>query len=183
MGKIGLTDKQVAIYGTLINIGRKNLTVQGKTEKGLRALNKGISKTMKVFDSVVGNSPKSILQIELLILNEDLNYCDKDHKQLKTSLEKAIFTIKEALCSCSVVTNPDKYRFANATHSHLSSNLYQGVPKDVFHLACNSHKTRLQNYQHTPGMGEVERNFYARRMRNLSVAKSLYVKLQQEALI
>ena len=76
MGKIGSTDKQLAIYGTLINVGRKNLTIQGKTEKGLRALNEGISKTIGVFDSVVvGNSPKSMLQIELLIL-----CVEKSHK-------------------------------------------------------------------------------------------------------
>jgi hypothetical protein len=57
-----------------------------------------------------------------------------------------------------------------------------GFPKDSFHIACISHKTRLQNTLRAPGIDTIEKALLKQRFVNLSVAQNGYIEKQKKAL-
>ena len=58
----------------------------------------------------------------------------------------------------------------------------QGFPKDAFHIACISHKTRIQNILRTPGVDSIEKSLLKQRFANLPMAQISYIKKQKKAL-
>jgi hypothetical protein len=65
---------------------------------------------------------------------------------------------------------------------HKKEYRVSGFPKDAFHIACGSHKTRLKNILHTPGLDPIEKTLLKQRLVNLSAGQSGYVVLQRETL-
>ena len=57
-----------------------------------------------------------------------------------------------------------------------------GYPKDSFHIACISHKTRIQNMLRTPGIDPIEKALLKQRFANLPTAQGGYVEKQKKAL-
>jgi len=52
---------------------------------------------------------------------------------------------------------------------------------DAYHIACISHKTRLQNILKTPGLDPIEKALLKQRLVNLSAGQSGYVEKQRKA--
>ena len=57
-----------------------------------------------------------------------------------------------------------------------------GYPKDSFHVACGSHKTRLENILRSPGIDPIEKSLLKQRLINLPAAKNGYIEKQKKAL-
>ena len=58
----------------------------------------------------------------------------------------------------------------------------QGFPKDAFHIACASHRTRLKNMLTTIGVDITEKLLLEQRRSNLVTAQNSYIKKQRIAL-
>jgi hypothetical protein len=54
--------------------------------------------------------------------------------------------------------------------------------KTAFHIACISHKTRLQNILRSPGIDPIEKSLLTQRFENLSTAQGGYIEKQKKAL-
>ena len=57
-----------------------------------------------------------------------------------------------------------------------------GFPKDSLHIACISHKIRLQNILRAPGIEEIEKALLKQRLANLPAAQNGYIEKQKNAL-
>jgi len=57
-----------------------------------------------------------------------------------------------------------------------------GYPKDSFHVACGSHKTRIQNILRSPGIDPIEKSLLKQRLVNLPTARISYIEKQKKAL-
>ena len=57
-----------------------------------------------------------------------------------------------------------------------------GFPKDSFHIACDSHKTRIKNILRAPGIDPIEKSLLKQRLANLPTAQNGYVEKQKKAL-
>jgi hypothetical protein len=56
------------------------------------------------------------------------------------------------------------------------------MPKDAFHIACMSHRTRINNTLRTPGINMTERKLYELRAACMTAAQNAYLEKQKNAL-
>jgi len=89
----------------------------------------------------------------------------------------------DAFLALEVVENSVLYQGAEKTHPHSDKYRVHGYPKDSFHIACISHKTRLQNILRAPGIDAIEKALLKQRFTNLSAAQGGYIEKQKKAMI
>jgi len=82
----------------------------------------------------------------------------------QTGQTKNVFFIKK-----NTIPHNNKYRV-------------MGYPKDSFHIACHSHKTRIKNMLRTPGIDPIEKALLKQRLANLPTAQNGYIEKQKKAL-
>ncbi|GBU28980.1 hypothetical protein R84B8_02542 [Treponema sp. R8-4-B8] len=75
-----------------------------------------------------------------------------------------------------------QYHGTEKTIPHDSKYHVKGFPKDSFHIACGSHKARIQNILKTPGLDPIEKALLKQRLANMSTAQTAYLELQRKAL-
>ena len=181
MDKIGLT---LDISNAAINIdaGRKGFATKGKAEEGRMSYETGIAQAMSAFKGAqINNDPEIIILAEYTFLIQELQFCGKSDKDSITSLTKAIQSFDDAFLALQAVTEPC-YIIYEKIFPHHKDYRFGGFPSDSFHVACKSHKTRLQNMLRTPGVDPIEKALLKQRLDNLPIAQSGYIEKQKNAL-
>jgi hypothetical protein len=121
--------------------------------------------------------------VEQLFLKQELEFCDKIDLTTINSLNIAISLFNDAMTCLKTVELSMLYQAAATTYPTLSKYRLQSfLPRDAFHIACNSHRTRLQNTLRTPGMNMDEKTLIRQRANNMIAAKEAYIELQKKAL-
>jgi len=171
-------------FSNKIDIGRRGLASDGEEHEGRTNYEEGISCTLALFKQAqVSANPLIIILSELVFLQQELQFCHETDTITKSSLTQAIQSFEDALRCLKVVETPDVYRIAEATHPTASKYCIQGFPKDAFHLACISHRTRLQNVLRSPGINVIEKTMLQQRADNMAATQGSYVQKQKEALV
>jgi hypothetical protein len=70
----------------------------------------------------------------------------------------------------TVVEDSTAYKVVEKAFPYDGNYRIKGFPKDSFHIACGSHKTRIQNMLKTPGIVPIEKALLKQRFVNLSAA-------------
>ena len=181
MAQIGLVD---SIYEAVINIdaGRKGFATRGKAEEGRISYEDGIAKALSSFQEAQATAdPETIILAEYTFLTQELEFCEKTDKDSLSSLTKAIQSFDDAFLAIKVVEKPD-YKIADNIFPHNGKYRTNGFPKDAFHIACISHKTRLQNVLRSPGIDSIEKSLLKQRLVNLSAGQGGYIEMQRKVL-
>jgi hypothetical protein len=179
----GLVDK-IYIATAAIDFGRKGFATRGKAEEGRISYEKGISLAMSAFNEAqVTTDPETIILAEYAFLSQELEFCDKTDKDAFNSLTQAIQSFDDAFLALKYVEDKTLYQCAENCIPHNSKYRLSGFPKDAFHIACISHKTRLQNILRTPGLDPIEKALLKQRLVNLSAGQGGYVEKQKKTLI
>jgi hypothetical protein len=171
-----------------IDAGRKGLATKGKAEEGLISYETGISEAMLAFQeasddkSAISVDPLAMLLAEYTFVTQEFQLCEKDDIHTINSLAKALQFFEDAFIALKVVENKSAYKEAEKTYPHYKDYRVSGFPKDAFHIACGSHKTRLQNILRTPGLNPIEKALLKQRLANLSTAQGGYVEKQKKAM-
>jgi len=182
LAKIGLVNR---VYEAAANIdlGRKGFATKGKAEEGRIYYEKGIAEALTAFKEAQATAdPHTIILAEYTFLAQELQFCDRSDKDSFASLTQAIQNFDDAFLALKVVEG-DGYKMAEQTYPH-DEKYRVGVvyPKDSFHVACGSHKTRLQNILRAPGIDPIEKALLKQRLANLPTAKNGYIEKQKKAL-
>jgi hypothetical protein len=181
MAKIGLTSILNSVV--LLDIGRKNLTIDGFERQGRISFESGLSIATKAFVSAQSSkNPKTIIQAEQLFLKQELQFCDKSNKMTISSLANAIVDFDDAMSCLKIVESPAAYQKAAATYPTRGKYRTSDLPKDAVHTACGGHATRLRNMFSAPGMNANETALYQLRLENITLAKKMYMAKQRTAL-
>ena len=98
------------------------------------------------------------------------------------SLTQARQSFDDAFLALQVAENARVYKEADNLFPHSGIYRFSGCPKDAFHIACMSHKTRLQNVLRSPGIDPIEKTLLKQRTSNLATAQSEYAIKQKKAL-
>jgi hypothetical protein len=178
----GLVD---SIAEAVINIdaGRKGFATRGKAEAGRISYEKGIAKALSAFrDAISTSDPQIIILVEYAFITQELQFCDEADKDTLSSLTQAIQSFDDAFLALKVVADSTLYQGAEKTHPHSSKYRVSNFPKDSFHVACISHRTRLQNMLRTPGIDPIEKALLKQRFAGLSIAQNGYIVKQEKAL-
>ena len=181
MARIGLVN---SIYDAATNIdsGRKGFATRGKEQEGRISYEYGIERAMLAFkEAQVSADPYTIILAEYTFLAQEFELCAREDKYSLSSLTQAIESFDDAFLALEAVEGSG-YKIADKTHPHHKKYRVQGYPKDSYHIACISHRTRLQNILRTPGLDPIEKALLEERVANLSTAQSAYVEKQKTAI-
>jgi hypothetical protein len=80
------------------------------------------------------------------------------------------------------IQGKQQYQGVEKSIPHDTKYRFSGYPKDSFHIACISHKTRIQNILKSPGIDPIEKALLKQRASNLSTAQNGYVEKQKKIL-
>jgi len=175
---------KITIAAANIEYGRKGFATRGKAEEGRLSYERGILKALSVFkDAQSTSDPKAIFLIEYTFINQDLQFCDESDTGTISSLTQAIESFDDAFLVLKIVENKDSYRITDISiPRHKDYRVKKIFPKDSFHVACGSHRTRLQNFIRTPGIDPIEKALIKQRMANMITAQNGYIDKQKKVL-
>jgi hypothetical protein len=165
-----------------IDAGRKGFATKGKAEEGRIFYEEGIAEAMTAFQEAQSTAdPQTIILAEYTFLTQELELCEKSDKESINSLTQAIQFFDDAFHSLKAVEE-GSYIAVEQCIPHHKNYRISGYPKDSFHIACGSHKTRLQNILRSPGIDQIEKALLKQRLINLPVAQNAYIEKQKKAL-
>jgi hypothetical protein len=163
-----------------IDAGRKGLATTGEEPEGHTRFDQGISGALTAFkEAEADGNPQILVLADLDYLPQEVQICGENAKATRTSLTRAIHEFDDALLAFEAVQD-SRYVITEKTFQHSPKQRYQGFPKDSFHLACISHRTRIQNILKVPGMNPIERAVYEQRLSNMVTAQSSYIQFQKK---
>jgi hypothetical protein len=165
-----------------IDVGRKGFLTDGQEHEGRISYEEGISNALAAFkDAQKSADCQTIILAEESFLQQELNYCHTDDTITRNSLTQGIQSFEDALRSLDVVSRPSAYKEAEKTHP-TTKNRDHGLPKDAFHQACDSHRTRLSNTLRSPGINMIEKAVIQQRITAMKIAIDSYKEKQKAAL-
>jgi hypothetical protein len=178
----GLVDS-ISAATVSIDYGRKGFATRGKAEEGRISYETGISAALIAFkEAQTTADPQTIILAEYTFIIQELQFCEKSDKDTLSSLTKAIQSFDDAFLSLTVVEDSTVYQGTEKTIPHDKDYRVSGFPKDSFHIACGSHKTRIKNMLRTPGVDPIEKTLLKQRLANLTAAQNSYIEKQKKAL-
>jgi len=180
---IGLVDR-ITTATARIDYGRKGFATRGKEQEGRISYEKGIADAMSAFKEAQATAdPQTMILAEYAFLTQELQFCDKSDKDSFTSLTQAIQSFDDAFLVLTVVEDSALYQTVEKSIPHHKKyRVGGGFPKDSFHVACGSHKTRIQNILRSPGIDPIEKSLLKQRLINLPAAQNGYIEKQRKAL-
>ena len=165
-----------------IDSGRKGFAIIGKEREGRISYEDGISAAMTAFKEAQASAdPQIMILAEYTFLTQELQFCEKSDKDSLSSLTQAIQSFDDAFLALQAVEE-DGYKTVDKAIPHNGKYRVIGYPKDSFHIACISHKTRLQNILRSPGVDPIEKLLLKQRLANLPTAQNSYLEKQKKAL-
>jgi len=182
LAKIGLVN---SIYkaASSIDLGRKGFATKGKAEEGRIFYEEGIAEAFSTFKEAQATAdPQTIILVEYTFLTQELQFCDKSDKESFSSLTKALQSFDDAFLALKAVEEGSYIVVEQCTPHDKKYRVGGGFPKDSFHVACGSHKTRLQNILRSPGIDTIEKALLKQRLANLPTAKNGYIEKQKKVL-
>jgi hypothetical protein len=180
---IGSLLDSITIAETKIDAGRKGFAIRGKADEGRISYETGVSQAMAAFqEAQTSADPQAILLSEYAFLLQEHSFCNAADTDSLSSLTKALKEFDDAFLALGAVEDKTLYQGADITYPHDDKHRVKGYPKDSFHLACDSHRTRLQNVLRAPGIDLIEKALLKQRLANLSTARSSYIGKQKNAL-
>jgi hypothetical protein len=167
-----------------IDYGRKGFAIRGKAEEGRISYENGIALAMTSFqEAQASTDPQTIILAEYTFIKQEYEFCEKIDKDSLNSLTKAIQFFDDAFLVLKIVEDKTLYQAVENSYPHDKEYRVNGFPKDAYHIACGSHKTRLKNILRTPGLDPIEKALLKQRFVNLSAGQSGYVERQRKVLI
>lgn len=182
MAAIGSVDS-ITMATANIDAGRKGFATRGKEHEGRILYELGIDQAMSAFqEAQVSIDPRALILAEYTFLVQELSFCDVTDKDSLSSLTRAIEDFDDAFLVLKIVIDKSLYWVVENAIPHYKKYRVKGFPKDAFHLACNSHRTRLQNILRAPGIDSIEKALLKQRLANLTTAQYSYIEKQKIAL-
>jgi hypothetical protein len=165
-----------------IDLGRKGVATDGKEHQGRISYEVGISVAMTSFqEAQIRADCELLILAEETFLRQELHFCHANDTITRNSLTQAIQDFDDALRCLITVEVTTLYQAVETAYS-TTKNRTQGCPKDIFHQACDAHRTRLSNSLRTPGINMTEKAVIQQRMANMKTAVGCYIEKQKKAL-
>jgi len=181
LAEIGLINSIIDAAAS-IDFGRKGFATRGKAEEGRISYEKGITSALTGFQKAQASAdPQTMLLTEYTFLVQELQFCHETDKYAFNSLTKAVHRFDDAFLALQAVEEPG-YKTAEKTYPHDKEYRVSGFPKDAFHIAFSSHKTRLENILRSPGIDPIEKDLLKQRLANLPAAQNSYIEKQRKVM-
>ena len=168
---------------TNIDLGRKGFAIIGEERAGRISYEDGITDALNAFKEARATAdPQTIFLAEYYFLSQEFHLCYARDINALASLTSAIESFDCAFRVLKIVENRTLYQAVEKSYPYGNKSRVKGFPKDAFHIACISHRTRLKNNLSAIGIDPIEKSLLEQRRLNLTAAQNSYVKKQKIAL-
>jgi hypothetical protein len=179
-----MTGLQDSIVTGVMDIyrGREWLDTEGLESAGRVSYNNGLSLVLETFKEAQKIAPADLetpIITEKAYLTQELQFCASSDIKTRNSLVTAIQSFDDALRTLKIIAKPLQYKMAVQILPTLPKLCHQGMPNDAFHIACDSHKTRLNNIVRSPGINLTEKALLEQRLSNIKIAQAEYYQIQK----
>jgi hypothetical protein len=176
-----------SIYESVIYIdqGRKWLDTEGQAEEGRTSYRKGLSLALEAFQAVQIKTHEDLeltIVAEYTFIGQELQFCDPSDRKTINSLTQAIEDFDGAFLVLKIIQKPAQYKLVEQSYSHHIQDRYNKMPKDVFHVSCFGHITRINNILRSPGINRAEKTLLEQRLANIKTAQAVYHAKQKATL-
>jgi hypothetical protein len=163
-------------------IGRRALAIRGKTEEGWDALDDGQQQLISIFKEVIDTGDvSSMLDAMFLLTVQELAQNDALEKVARTSARTALEKFADAFLALEAVKS-GSYDTADKAIPHSKNYRHQGLPRDAFHIACDSDRLRILKGLTEFGHSEAMLKVADVRTQLVDAAQAEYCNLQKKAL-
>jgi hypothetical protein len=166
--------------------GRIWLDTEGLEAKGRLRYHEGLAMAMDALDKTIPIAADDLglpILLELGYLVQELHSCDPGDAESVASIERGMSELEDALRALSALNQGAAYRIVDLAYPRKGDrHRKDGLPKDAYHVACDSHCTRLGNILKSPGVNLTEKALLRRRIDSLRAAKAAYMDRQRAAL-
>jgi hypothetical protein len=182
LDQLGLLDNLV-LSAVHIYRGRKGFTIAGDEGDGRINYERGISGALAAFQAARTIADAQIFILaELAFLQQEMRFCDEADTDTQNSLTQAVQSFNDVLRALETVRDQG-YKIVEKSYPQNPKYRFRQMPKDAYHAACISHRTRIQNILRVPGMNMTEKAAYQQRFANMTAAQNSYFELQQKQLV
>ncbi|MCL2600851.1 MAG: hypothetical protein FWD88_06695, partial [Treponema sp.] len=109
--------------------------------------------------------------------------CSEVDTITRRSLIQAIQSFEDALRCLKTAEDSTLYRAVETAYPTVPKYRHRGFPRDAVHLACASHRTRINNSLRTPGINMKEKAVFTQRASNMLATQAAYTEKQKKALV
>jgi hypothetical protein len=163
--------------------GRIGLRTYGQEHEGHISFEQGLTEATAVFaEAQASRDPFLMLLAETVYVGQELASSRPEETDGRASCEAAMQSFDDAFLALEVVADIPSYRTAEKTYPHHVNYRYKNMPKDAFHFAYKSHRTRVQNTLRKIGYDPTEQILAKLRMLVFNTAQDVYLEKQQAAL-
>jgi hypothetical protein len=168
----------------LIEKGRLKQFTDGQAEEGLQEFKEGSAILKQVFlDAQATGNIETILNAEYDFLGSELSMGDPEEVHARASAEAALEKLDDAFLAYEAVQDSAAYKNTDKAFPHHGKPYrYKSLPKDGFHVFCESHNARLQNGHTRYGVSSIDRDLINLRIDTLAALEETYCVLQRKAL-
>jgi hypothetical protein len=169
--------------GWYIAKGRKSVFIQGEEQEGRKNFERGHALARKTFQEALDTGDvQLVLLAENLFVAQELAESEADEKEGIASAKKAIERFDDAFLALEVVAHSDVYHLVDKAFPHDREHRHNGLPRDSFHVACDSHKARLKNGLSRIGIAKLDRELAKVRLAAVNAIQEVYCGMQEQAL-
>jgi hypothetical protein len=181
MDRISLLNKITSAVANMVR-GHRRLAVKGSTEDGLTLLTFGQDAVKSIFNEVIASNDASLMLDALMFYTaQEIAQYDAGEEVAHTSAETAMNKFMDASLALEAVKT-DHYDAVDKAVPHSKNYRHNGLPRDSFHIACDSERMRimkgLTEFGHSPatlGLTKARRDL-------VDAAQNAYCELQERAL-
>jgi hypothetical protein len=159
--------------------GRIGLRTHGQEHEGHLSFEQGLADAMAVFaEAQTSREPFLMLLAENVYVGQELASSRPEETEGRASCEAAMQRFDDAFLALEAVADVPGYRTAEKTFPHHIKYRYKNMPKDAFHFAYMSHRTRVRNSLRKIGFDPDEQRLAELRMGVFNTAQDVYLEKQ-----
>jgi hypothetical protein len=168
----------------LIEEGRRKHFIEESALEGLQQFKEGSELLRQAFiDAKATGDVELILRAEHSFLSSQIAAGNPDETRAHASAEKGLEVIEDALRALKTVSGSTVYKGVElAFPRHGKAYRYKGLPKDAFHVCCESHIARLNNGLTRYGVSDIDRELIKLRVGTLAAIEEIYCNMQRKVL-
>jgi hypothetical protein len=165
-----------------ITKGRRGLQIDGEEHEGRLSFERGHALVREVFAAALeAQDVEMLILAEYIYTAQELAESSGKEPYSRSSAKAGLAKFDDALLALKAVEEGAPYHTVDMAFPHETNYRYKGMPRDSFHLACFSDKTRIRNGLSRFGIPHLDIDLAQRRTVALTAAQDIYFDKQTTA--
>jgi hypothetical protein len=159
--------------------GRRGVQTEGGEVEGRINFEEGHALVRKAFaEALEARDAEMLILAEYIYTAQELAESTGKEGYGRSSAKAGLAKFDDAFLALKAVEEGAPYHTVDMAFPHETAYRYKGMPRDSFHLACISDKTRIRNGLSRLGIPNLDLDLAHRRMDALTSVQDIYLDKQ-----